>query len=175
MVQISLWFAALFGLVAPIAGEPAMRGRSNLQAHEVKRAACTSDNVLRALQNAGATASSFCSSYIGIPVKTVYTHVPGVTPVMYNIFTSFHLLELAREFSSELLAYIHSRSTLTVPAIISATPNSAYYPNTLPTYISAYPTPSRISSGCSCLSVKQSTTTSTISSGTSTVVSTILI
>lgn len=82
MFQISLSFVALLGFVAPIAGEPAVRGRSAFQPHELKRAACASDNVLRALQNAGATASSFCSSYIGIPIKTVYTHVPGVTPVM---------------------------------------------------------------------------------------------
>lgn len=139
-----LWVIVSLNLVAPIAGEPALRGRSIQQAREFKRAACTTDNVLSALRSAGATASAFCSSYLGIPVKTVYTHVPGVTPVI---------------------------STQTVPAIASVTPNSAYYPNTLPTYISAYPTPSRISSGCSCLSVKQSSTTSTISSGTSTVYS----
>ena len=82
MYPTSLPFVALLGLVASIAGEPAVQGRSVFEAHGLKRAACASDNVLRALQNAGATASSFCSSYIGIPVKTVYTHVPGVTPVM---------------------------------------------------------------------------------------------
>ncbi len=82
MFQISLSFVTLLGLVAPIAGEPVVRGRANIQAHEFKRAACTSDNVLSALKSAGTAASSFCSSYIGIPVKTVYTHVPGVTPVM---------------------------------------------------------------------------------------------
>ncbi len=76
MFQVSLSFLTLLGLVA------VGRGSSIPQIHELKRAACNSDNVLRALQHAGASASSFCSSYIGIPVKTVYTDVPGVTPVM---------------------------------------------------------------------------------------------
>ena len=82
MFPISLSFVAILGSVGLVAGEPIP------QAHGLKRAACNSDNVLRALQNAGTTASSFCSSYIGIPVKTVYTHVPGVTPVMYSFPTS---------------------------------------------------------------------------------------
>lgn len=99
MVQIFLLSFALLGLVATIASEPVGWGRSNLQALELKRAACASDNVLRALQHAGATASSFCSSYIGIPVKTVYTRVPGVTPVMYNFFTASQLFALARKSS----------------------------------------------------------------------------
>ena len=85
MFQIFLSIVALHSIVAPIAGEPVGRGSSY---QELKRAACNSDNVLRALQSAGAAASTFCSSYIGIPVKTVYTHVPGVTPVMYNALTS---------------------------------------------------------------------------------------
>ena len=97
MFQTSPLVVTLLGLVASIVGEPAFRGASILQAHELKRAACASDNVLRALQNAGTPASSFCSSYIGIPVKTVYTHVPGVTPVMYNIFVSSYLLDVARK------------------------------------------------------------------------------
>ena len=82
MFKISLSFIALLGCVRIIAGEPIQH------AQELKRAACNSDNVLRALQHAGTTASSFCSSYIGIPVKTVYTNVPGVTPVMYSLATS---------------------------------------------------------------------------------------
>lgn len=93
MFQFSLSFVALLGLVGLIAGEPIQ------QAHELKRAACNSDNVLRALQNAGTTASSFCSSYIGIPVKTVYTHVPGVTPVMYSLPVSSHPFEWERKSS----------------------------------------------------------------------------
>ena len=93
MFQKFLLVVTLLGLVGPIAGEPVGRDSSVQQAHELKRAACNSDNVLRALKNAGATASSFCSSYIGIPVKTVYTHVPGVTPVMYSLFTASHPLE----------------------------------------------------------------------------------
>ena len=91
MFHISLLAVALLGFVAPIAGEPVP------QARELKRAACNSDNVLRALQNAGAPATTFCSSYIDIPVKTVFTHVPGVTPVMYCLFTSSYPLELARK------------------------------------------------------------------------------
>ena len=97
MLQISLLCVALLSLVGPITGEPIVRGGPVQQAHEVKRAACNSDNVLRALQHAGTTASSFCSSYIGIPVKTIYTEVPGVTPVMYSLPTSLHPLEQARK------------------------------------------------------------------------------
>ena len=91
MFQICLSFVALLGSVQIVAGEPIQ------QAQELKRAACNSDNVLRALQHAGPTASSFCSSYIGIPVKTVYTNVPGVTPVMYGLATSSHPLGGVRE------------------------------------------------------------------------------
>lgn len=97
MLQIFLPCVALLSLFGPTTGEPIVRGGSIQQAHEVKRAACNSDNVLRALQHAGTTASSFCSSYIGIPVKTIYTEVPGVTPVMYSLSTSLHPFEQARK------------------------------------------------------------------------------
>ena len=103
MFPIFLPFVALLGLVSPIASEPAVRGRSIREVHELKRAACASDNVLRALQNAGAAASSFCSSYIGIPVKTAYTHVPGVKPVMYSLSMSSRSLDLAGTSSDRLL------------------------------------------------------------------------
>lgn len=96
MFQFSLSFVALLGLVSPIAGGLA-QDRPIQRAHELKRAACTSDNVLSALKSAGATASTFCSSYIGIPVKTVYTDVPGVKATMYNLFTSSRSSELARK------------------------------------------------------------------------------
>lgn len=82
MIAISLSVITFLGLVTTTVGDPVVRGRPNPQAHELKRAACTTDSVLRALQSAGPTASTFCSSYIGIPVKTVYTDVPGVTAVM---------------------------------------------------------------------------------------------
>ena len=94
MFQVSKSFVALLGLVGPIASEPVGRGGSIQQAHDFKRAACNEDNVLRALQSAGAAASTFCSSYIGIPVKTVYKDLPGVTPVMYSPTMSSDALRL---------------------------------------------------------------------------------
>ena len=78
-VSISLSVFTLLGLIAPLVGEPAVRGDSMSQAHRLQRAACTSDNFLRALQNAGNIASSFCSECISVPAKTVSTLYPYAT------------------------------------------------------------------------------------------------
>ena len=97
MFKISPSVIILLDIVAPIVGEPAFRSGSISQAQEAKRAACASDNVLCALQKAGTTAMSFCSECIDVPAKTVFTHVPGVTPLTYNLFISSYRLDLARK------------------------------------------------------------------------------
>lgn len=65
-----------------VVGNISLASATAIREHEIKRAACNQDNVLRALEaNAGA-ASPFCSSYIGIPVYTVYKPIPGSTFVL---------------------------------------------------------------------------------------------
>ena len=51
----------------------------NGEAAIVNRAACSADNVLRALRANSASASPFCSSLIDIPGTTVFKSVAGVT------------------------------------------------------------------------------------------------
>lgn len=56
-------------------------GKRGLNRYELvaeKRAVCNRDNVLRALLANSASASSFCSSYISIPLVTSFG--PGPTP-----------------------------------------------------------------------------------------------
>ena len=57
---------------------PHIRGRSP-DAAIANRAACNSDNVLRALKANSASASPFCSSFIDIPGTTIFKSVAGVT------------------------------------------------------------------------------------------------
>lgn len=62
-----------------LAGDvPPIRGR-NVEVAVANRAVCNSDNVLRALKANSASASPFCSTYIHIPVSTVFKSVAGVT------------------------------------------------------------------------------------------------
>lgn len=62
------------------ASEPVeLRGLNRHERAAEKRAACSHDNVLRALLANSARASVFCSTYIHIGVTSVY--VPGTTPV----------------------------------------------------------------------------------------------
>ncbi|MCJ1473695.1 hypothetical protein MMC13_002346 [Lambiella insularis] len=98
-----------------------------------KRSTCNHDNVLRALLGHSASASPFCSTYLNIPTATVYA--PGITPT---------------PVTSTYTSYI---TTVLYP--------SQYSPYILPTYLYSYPTPSLISSACSCLSVPETTTTIT--------------
>lgn len=73
---------ALVLFLGVIASRASLVSATAIPEHEIKRTVCHEDDVLRALSaNAGA-ASPFCSSYIGIPVYTVYKPLPGSTFVL---------------------------------------------------------------------------------------------
>ncbi|MCJ1242357.1 hypothetical protein MMC14_010365 [Varicellaria rhodocarpa] len=103
--------------------------------HEFQeRAACNQDNVLRALLANSADATGFCSTYINIKDATATVLGTNYPPTPITETTATHTLT----------AYTYPPT---------------YLPYVLPTYLFSYPTPSRISSACSCLSIKPSTYT----------------
>ncbi|MCJ1260264.1 hypothetical protein MMC22_000124 [Lobaria immixta] len=150
LMLIPILFACFFNLItaAPDA-KVAIRGRYPVDEAIEQRAACNADNVLRALRANSVAATHFCSDYIHIPVVTVFKSVPSITATTQVTIFPMAIRKL----------------TQTVTSTVFETPNSAYFPSSLPDYVAQYPT-SRISSGCSCLSVPTSTDTVTASYST---------
>ncbi|KAI9696479.1 MAG: hypothetical protein M1836_005757 [Candelina mexicana] len=111
------------------------RHRSQAEARDVTeldKRACNADNVLRALQANRASASPFCISFNHIPTATV-----TVTP------TTAHPVVKTTTVTFTRTVYPNGRALESI---------------TLPYYVQNYPA-TRVSSGCSCLSVTPSTVT----------------
>ncbi|KAI9709613.1 MAG: hypothetical protein M1812_007661 [Candelaria pacifica] len=111
------------------------RQRSQVGARDVtelEKRACNADNVLRALQANSASASPFCVSFNHIPTATVTVTPATAHPVVKTTTVTF-----------TRTIYPGGRALESI---------------TLPYYVQTFPA-SRVSSGCSCLSVTPSPVT----------------
>ncbi|MCJ1257540.1 hypothetical protein MMC24_005366 [Lignoscripta atroalba] len=129
--------------------EPALEEKRSVNRHEraqalaevqvEKRAACNSDNVLRALLARSSSATSFCQTFINIPTATKTISVPGVTATVFT-----QIVGIGERYY----------------------PNGQHIESvSIPTFVSQYPA-TRISSACTCLSIPTTTTTTTYSEST---------
>lgn len=115
LASLSLLLACLH--TSAIASDVLVRGRSpNLAI--VERAICNSDNVLRALQANSASATPFCSSFIDIPVKTIFKSVAGVKATTTTVTTT-HVSTIIPNFLSPLPTYVSQYSTSQVSSACS--------------------------------------------------------
>ncbi|KAI9852322.1 MAG: hypothetical protein M1838_001027 [Thelocarpon superellum] len=109
-----------------------------------ERSGCNADNCLRALRRHSILASPFCETFLAIPTPVTTTYV-GTGPVSTTTISS----------TDTHTVFIGGSHLESIP---------------LPTYVSQYPA-SRVSSGCSCLSVAISTDTVTATNSIITITS----
>ncbi|KAL8707616.1 MAG: hypothetical protein Q9220_007403 [cf. Caloplaca sp. 1 TL-2023] len=114
---LSLLLTCLHTSSSAIASDILIRGRSPNPAI-ADRAVCNSDNVLRALQANRASATPFCSSFIDIPVSTIFKSVAGVKATTTTITTT-RTSTIISNFLSPLPTYVSQYSTSQVSSACS--------------------------------------------------------
>lgn len=146
-----------------------------------ERDTCNRDNVLRCLVSASATATPYCSSYLGKGVVTSYsaTTTPTTTATTTVTITVTSPAVAKRDFEAATTIYAGSPVTIAGPdttsvvlnrRMVEARATTAPAPSCLAQYS---PAATRLTSACNCLSITSSTLTTVSTAPTTTTTSTV--